>query len=237
MTGTHIASERERIKALAEEYRAQGYEVAIEPDSSRLPGFLSGYHPDLVVTRGGERAVVEVKSRRSLAAEAQARDLARLLEGQPGWRFELIVVNDSPGEPSTGSVAFDSERAHHALEEGRSLLKDGYVSPAMLSGWAALEAALRLLLSSEGIEPRSLAPAHLLKQAVEEGLINRNDYQQLRILMAGRNAIAHGYENPSVNSEAVSTLLEFTDQLLNEISSPESVEPAATRQHRDKQPR
>ena len=92
----------------------------------------------------------------------------------------------------------------------------------MLSGWAALEAALRLFLSSEGIEPRHLAPSHLLKQAAEEGLISRNEYQKLRVLMAGRNAIAHGYENPSVDSEAVSTLLEFTDQLLNETSSPES---------------
>lgn len=222
MTGTYIASERERIQTLAEEYRSKGYEVAIEPDSSHLPAFLSGYRPDLVVTRGDERTVIEVKSRQSLSAEAQARHLARLLEEQPGWRFELVVVNDSLGEPPAGSTAFDLARAHRALEEGRSLLNDGYVGPAMLSGWAALEAALRLFLSSEGIRPRRLAPNHLLKQSVEEGLISRNDYQQLRILMAGRNAIAHGYENPSVDSEAVSTLLEITGQLLNETSSPES---------------
>lgn len=222
MTETHIVNERDRIQALAEEYRSQGYEVAIEPDSSRIPAFLSGYRPDLIVTRGGERTVIEVKSRRSLSAEAQARQLARLIKGQPGWRFELVIVNDSPGGPPAGSTAFDPARAHRALEEGRSLLKNGYVGPAMLSGWAALEAALRLLLNSEGIEPRRLTPNHLLKQAVEEGLISRDDYQQLRTLMAGRNAIAHGYENPSVDSEAVSTLLEFTDQLLNETSSPES---------------
>ena len=222
MTGTHITSERERIQILAQEYQSQGYEVAIEPDPSSLPTFLSGYRPDLVVMRGDERTVIEVKSRRSLSAEAQARHLARLIEGQPGWQFELVVVNDSPGEPPAGSTAFDWARARRALEEGHRLLKDGYVDPAMLSGWAALEAALRLCLSSEGIELRRLAPNHLLKQAVEEGLISRNDYQQLRTLMAGRNAIAHGYENPSVDSEAVSTLLEFTNQLLNETASPES---------------
>lgn len=86
MTETHIASERERIEVLAEEYRAQGYEVSVEPDPSRLPAFLSGYRPDLVVTRGDERTVVEVKSRRSLSTEAQARHLARLIEGEPGWQ-------------------------------------------------------------------------------------------------------------------------------------------------------
>ena len=222
MTETHITNERERIQALAEEYRSQGYEVAIEPDPSRLPHFLSGYRPDLIVTRGGEGTVIEVKSRRSLSAEARARQLARLVEEQPDWRFELVIVNDRPEGPPVGSIAFDTARAHRALEEGRSLLADGYVGPAMLSSWAALEAALRLLLSAEGIEPRRLTPAHLLKQAVEEGLISRGDYQQLRDLMAGRNAIAHGYEYASVGSEAVSTLLELTDRLLSETSSPES---------------
>lgn len=43
MTETHIASERERIQTLAEEYRSQGYEVAIEPDSGRLPAFLPSF--------------------------------------------------------------------------------------------------------------------------------------------------------------------------------------------------
>ncbi|MEL6159347.1 MAG: hypothetical protein AAFR18_09030 [Cyanobacteria bacterium J06627_32] len=49
MTGTHVTSERERIQTLAEEYRSQGYEVTIGPDSIRLPAFLSGYRPDLFV--------------------------------------------------------------------------------------------------------------------------------------------------------------------------------------------
>lgn len=84
MTGTHIVSERERIQTLAEEYRSKGYKVAIEPDSSYLPAFLSGYRPDLVVTRGDERTVIEVKSRQSLSAmEAQSQKGIAYSKGNP----------------------------------------------------------------------------------------------------------------------------------------------------------
>lgn len=222
MNETHTASEQERVRALAEDYQAQGYDVVVEPDPSRLPPFFSGYRPDLVVTRGDERTVIEVASRQSLSAESQARRAARLIEGQPGWRFELVIVSDAPGGAPAGSVAFGPARAHRALEEGRSLLADGYVGPAILSGWAALEAVLRLLLEAEGVSPRRLAPGHLLKQVVEEGLISRDDYHRLRALMEVRNAVAHGYESEAVGPEAVSTLLEVTGRLLDEASSPES---------------
>lgn len=218
MTEAHIARERDRIQALAEEYRARGYDVAVEPASHELPDFLSGYQPDLVVTRGSETTVVEVKSRRSLSSEAQARQIARLIEGRPGWRFELVIVSDEPIEPPVGSVAFDQTGVQRALEEARSLLANGYTGPALLSGWAALEAALRLLLNAEGVALRRPASAHLLKQAVEEGVISRDEYRSLFSLMAGRNAIAHGFENDSISLASVSGLLELTERLLNEAS-------------------
>lgn len=219
MTETYIARERERVQALAEEYRAQGYRVAVEPAPQELPDFLSGFQPDLIVTRGGETTVIEVKSRRSLSA--QARQIARLIEGRPGWRFELVIVGSEPLDPP-GSVAFDRTGVQRALEEARSLLTNGYTGPALLSGWAALEAALRLLLNAEGIELRRSSPAHSLKQAVEEGLVSRDDYQSLSTLMEGRNAMAHGFESESVSPASVSDLLNQAQRLLNEASSHQS---------------
>jgi REase_AHJR-like protein len=44
--------ERQRARALAEEYRSRGYEVIDEPSPAQLPDFLSGYHPDLLVRKG-----------------------------------------------------------------------------------------------------------------------------------------------------------------------------------------
>jgi Holliday junction resolvase len=73
-----IASlERQRARAIAEEYRSSGYEVIEEPSPDQLPDFLSGYTPDLLIRKGNEAVVVEVKSRSSLAKDPRVRDLAR----------------------------------------------------------------------------------------------------------------------------------------------------------------
>ena len=80
-----IALERERASAIAAEYRRKGYEVIEEPSTEQLPDFLSGYQPDLIVRKGDEAIIVEVKTRSSLAAYPQIRELARTLEGEPGW--------------------------------------------------------------------------------------------------------------------------------------------------------
>ncbi len=143
---TRISPEQARIRSLAEEYRERGYEVITEPTADQLPDFLANYRPDLIASQGGETTVVEVKSRRSLAAETQAREIARLIEGKPGWNFELVIVGSAPDDPLFGSVTLDLEGARRGIEEARSLVASGFTGPALLTGWAASEAALRLLL-------------------------------------------------------------------------------------------
>src|SRR3954470_2751922 len=89
-----LALEKQRAHDVAEEYRGKGYKVIEEPSPHDLPNFLSGYHPDLLVRRGDEAVVVEVKARSSLVKDPQIRDLARLLRAKPGWNFELVVVGE-----------------------------------------------------------------------------------------------------------------------------------------------
>ena len=75
----------------AEEYRSKGYEVLQETPLEFLPGFRA----DLVVRKGGEAKVIEVRRRSSLAANPKVRELAEIIDSMPGWSFELILV----GEP------------------------------------------------------------------------------------------------------------------------------------------
>ena len=60
-----IALENERASAIAAEYRRKGYEVIEQPSTEQLPDFLSGYQPDLIVRKGDEAIIVEVKTRSS----------------------------------------------------------------------------------------------------------------------------------------------------------------------------
>lgn len=77
---THVAvsnTEARRLQQVAEEYRARGYEVLLEPQRNQLPRALARLHPDLVARKGEELVVVEVKSRSALKNNAQVQELAR----------------------------------------------------------------------------------------------------------------------------------------------------------------
>jgi hypothetical protein len=47
--------ERQRARALAEEYRSKGYEVIDVPSPEQLLDFLAGYRPDLLIRKGDEQ--------------------------------------------------------------------------------------------------------------------------------------------------------------------------------------
>ncbi|MFM8293842.1 MAG: hypothetical protein ACKN9E_04755, partial [Microcystaceae cyanobacterium] len=87
--------ERERLLQLAEEYRDKGYEISFHPNPEDLPDFLRNYRPDMVVRRGEEAVIIEVKSRRTLSSSSSQylQNLAESVEQHPGWRFELVMTN------------------------------------------------------------------------------------------------------------------------------------------------
>jgi REase_AHJR-like len=102
--------ERQRVRALVEEYRSKGYEVIEMPSPEQLPDFLTGYRPDLLIRKGDETIVVEVKSRASLGKDPQIRELARLLSSKPNWNFELVVVREEEQlSAPEGTRPFDRE--------------------------------------------------------------------------------------------------------------------------------
>ena len=89
---TRTALDRRLILFLAEKYDEEGYEVIVESSPERLPEFLSGYKPDLVLHKKWRPVIVEVKTREALAENPQVDETARLVREQPGWDFELAVV-------------------------------------------------------------------------------------------------------------------------------------------------
>ena len=103
MVSQGTPSEYLLAKKTAEEYRSRGYEVVMEAPLEFFPGFIA----DLLVRKGDEVKVIEVRSRPSLAADPRIGELARRVESKPGWTFELVLVSepeklDSP----TGARSF-----------------------------------------------------------------------------------------------------------------------------------
>ena len=215
--------EKQRARALAEEYRRQGYEAIEEPSPEQLPDFLSGYHPDLLIRKGGEAKIVEVKSRSSLAKAPQIRDLARLLHNKPNWSFELVFVGEeSPfGDLEEEARPFKNEDILQGIETAEKLVASGFAEAALMSAWSTAEATVRLLIEAEGLSLDRFDPPYILKQAAINGVISREDYNFLTKVMRRRNALAHGFKTVDFDPAIVSELVGTTKRLLQSATEPQ----------------
>lgn len=194
------------IQKTAQEYRSKGFEVSTDS----LLDFLPGFRTDLVVRRGGEAKVIEVKTRSSLAADPQIGELARIIDSKPGWDFELILVSepeklDSPED----AQSFEGESIFLRIEESKESLEAGFPEAAFLLAWSACEAVIRALVEAEGVSNSSITrPGYVLDQAVYIGLISMDDYNYLTNLQKYRNAIVHGFTASGFSEEMVQGLIE-----------------------------
>ncbi len=212
-------TERERLLKLAEEYRGQGYEVSFHPSLEDLPDFLRNYRPDMIVRRGDEAVVVEVKSRSSLNASSTQylRSLAQVVEQHPSWRFELVMINP---EDATYSPKAEGSLQKHEIESQIQVarqLATQHSESAILYSWSLVEATLRLVAEKEGLSLQRFDPLYLIKQLVTEGAISRSDYQSLMNALALRNAIAHGFKTAQITQASLYELIEIAEQLLNAL--------------------
>jgi uncharacterized protein YutE (UPF0331/DUF86 family) len=208
---------RQRTRAIAEEYRRRGYEVIEEPAQEQLPDFLSGYHPDLLIRKGDEARVVEVKSRAALTKEPQIRELARLLHTKPYWNFELVIVGEEEQlRTPEGARPFDRDDILQGIQASERLLELGFSEAALLLAWSSLEATVRLLAREEDIVLDRLDSLYILNQAVMHGVISRDEYNFLTKVMKYRNALAHGFKTVDFDRALVKELISTTQRLLQE---------------------
>ena len=189
----------------AEEYRSKGYEVLLEAPLDFMPGFRA----DLLVRKGDETRVIEVKSRPTLVADPKVSELARLIESMPGWTFELVLVGEPEKVDSPeGARSFESEKIVRRIEEAEKSLEAELPEAAFLLAWSASEAVIRELLTARGVSSKSItAPGYVLDQGVYHGVISRSDHDTLIRMRKYRNAIVHGFAMDDFNDELVTELI------------------------------
>ena len=204
MIGQATASEYLLTQKTAEEYRGKGYEVLMHAPLDFLPGFTA----DLLVRKGEEVRVIEVKSRPSLGANPKIIELARTIESKPGWTFELLLVSEPEKRDSPESAcSFSSEEIVQRFEEAEKALQAGLPEAAFLLAWSAHEAAIRKVISEQEVPDRGITGSgYVLDQAVFHGVISREEYKNLKEMLKYRNAIVHGFR-----------LSDFRDDLVVEL--------------------
>jgi len=107
-------SERRAQRRIARKYRALGYDVQEQPAADLLPAFLHGVAPDLIARDGSDHVVIQVKRNAALKGSNDLIHLAALVSGQPGWRFELVVLDDRETEPAA-DADIDVDRAREKV--------------------------------------------------------------------------------------------------------------------------
>jgi hypothetical protein len=176
--------EDEAINVLAEQYRRDGYTVAVQPHSE-LALFLEIPDVDLIAIKGDEILAVNLKRH-----GAQKDKPVVVAEGKIGGDYSLSL-----------------------LKEAERLQMPETRRAALVMAWTAFEAAAREVLQEEGHEIETRMPSALIHGLLKAGLIDQREADRLREGMYLRNVIVHGVQLREVPPDVITFLLETVRKL------------------------
>lgn len=207
-------SERQRVQKVGQVYRDKGYDVLIEPQGDQLPDFLQAFRPDLIVHKGDEHIVVEVRMRGQVSDLPQVNKLAKVVRNEADWKFELFLLGPENSFFVDGASPLTVEEIRLKRKEVALFFQNGHLEATFLMGWSLVEAILRTLAVKEGIEGETATPNYLLKQMTFEGIIARETYHDLKHAQKTRDAIAHGFKSSQLTVETVQELIDLIEGVL-----------------------
>lgn len=207
------------IERVADQYRDEGYEVVVRPGRDRLPAFAADLPADLIAERGAEKVWVVARPRRSdLADEPAVNRAAEVVNAQTGWRFDLVILEpDAPLGRLAGTAAEPSpEQFRTLLRRARAAEAAGLHEMALVSAWAALEAALR----RAGGRGENWKPNELLAALYSNGVVTRAEFDRAREAWAVRNRVVHGFVAPPFDPALTDDLLTLAGRVMGEEVHP-----------------
>ena len=188
------ATERESLEKIARRYREEGYHVVVEPQELEIPAFIAGFKPDLIATGGNDRIIVEVKKNRiALSKDPHVNRLAEVVNSQPGWRLDVIVLEPETTVNTAAKEAFEPSDAELAqiLKAAEDLADQGYASYAYVVAWGGLEAAMRRIQKGAELYGKS-APPGLMRTLYGNGFLDKEQFDKLKETYKIRSQVVHG---------------------------------------------
>jgi hypothetical protein len=195
-------TERALLEVVTARYKAEGFDVFVEPSQALLPPFMQEYRPDAVAIGPGKKVAIEI----ARAGERSADKLKRLHErfsGHDDWEFVVLYVTPGAGTERMEVAPVDAIR--RAIQSVTDLRSAGQPTAALVLGWSALEATARALMPDRLARPQP--PASLIEVLAGEGYITPSEADSLRIAAGARNDAAHGQLDVAVESKHLDALL------------------------------
>jgi len=210
----------QRLNQVAESYRAQGYTVIVRPGPDDLPAFAKDFKVEIVAKRGDGCVLASAKmSLSDLEADSELPRYAEIIEKEPGWRFDLMVLGpeSQPMPEKKDAKEPSEEEVRRALEEVERMLQAGFVPQAFIAAWAVLEAAMRRRLQADGEAAGwGSSPQTMLNELYSGGVLQSSVFRSLQGLYQARSAIIHGFTTSVIENSAVQFLVEIARMLLDE---------------------
>jgi len=186
----------QHLNQIAEHYRAQGYKVVVRPGPVDLPSFAKDFKVEILAHRGDGAVLASAKKNQSALEEDQELPrYAEIIGKEPGWRFDLMVLeSEIPPMPARKVAKEPSEEdIHRALGEIERLLPGGFVQQAFIAACAVLEATMRRWLQANGEKAGwGSSPQTMLSELYSSGPLESKDFRDLERLFHARSAIVHG---------------------------------------------
>ena len=187
-----MTTEQEFTDTLVQEYSRAGWQV----EDLAIAAEELNFRPDIVLKRGDEILVIEVKRAGFVDKRAISR-IKRKVEEKPNWHFELKLIPPSREFKAERPVRDDVKRRITLAER---LLAEGFASEAFILTWTALEAILRDLVEPNGDESRETGP-QLLRRAYEAGSITDVELRSIERSYQIRSRLTHGFAVEDVDRD------------------------------------
>jgi REase_AHJR-like len=205
-----------RIQEVARQYRNEGYAVVVHPQGEDVPPFAAGLPVDLIARRPDENVIVGVyENRDAVAKKPELQRLADRTDAQPGWRFDLVVLEPvNPMERILSSAREPSdEQLAGLLTKAEVVLNAGDLESACVYAWAGLEAVMRRVRS--GAERNgTAAPSELLATLYSHGFLSREEFSNLRESFQVRTQLVHGLVPTRIDPAMVRDAITVARKLL-----------------------
>jgi hypothetical protein len=213
----------QRLNQVADRYRSLGYKVVLRPTAEDLPPFAKDFKVEILAMRDDGNVLASAKgSPAELEADPNVPRYAEVANQQPGWRFDVFLLgpNLQPLTEKREVKEPSEEDSRRLLDDVERMLREGFVTQALIAAWAVLESAMRRRLRAEGEEAGwGTSPRTLLNELYSSGAISTSTLRDLERLFPLRSAIVHGFAAPAVDPSAVRLLVETARQL-NTASQP-----------------
>jgi len=201
------------LESLLPKYRAEGFDVFVNPSPSILPPFMQSYRPNAVALRRDKKIAIEVV-RSPESSGRKIQDLQSLFAPQTDWELRVFYV--SPGVAERPFEVASASTTRKAVQRVLDLKRDGHKLPALVMAWAALEALGRALMPDELRRPQT--PARLIEVLASAGYLTPLEADSLRAAIALRNAAVHGGLEPVVDDNLLDQFIAVLQMLVGSLS-------------------